>query len=93
MAERLDRALHVAARLIGGAGAPRAAVALDRCDGAAFFVALARRGAVAFRCWAVLRAAVARFFVEALDPDLRALVERLREDCLFGCGISLSPSV
>ena len=61
-----------------GVALRRAALALDRCDGAAFFfVALARRGAVAFRCWAVLRAAVARFFVEALDPDLRAPVERL----------------
>jgi hypothetical protein len=47
---------------------------------------------VVFRCCVVLRAAVARFLVEALDPDLRAPDVRLREDCLFGCGISLSPS-
>jgi hypothetical protein len=66
---------------------------VDRPDAAAFFLAApARRGAAAFRCCAVRRAAVALLLVEALDPDLRAPVERLREDCLFGCGISLSLS-
>jgi hypothetical protein len=67
----------------------RAVVALARDDGAAvFFGAALFFGVAAFRCCAVLRAVVARFLVDALDPDLRAPVERLREDCLFGCGIS-----
>jgi hypothetical protein len=63
-----------------------------RDDEAAFFGAARFLGAVRFfgaaalRCWAVLRAAAARFFVVALAPDLRA-------DCFLGCGISHSLSL
>ena len=80
---------------------PLAARALARDDEerdfalelAVFFLAagaLERRWAAVLRCWAVFRAAEARFLVVAL-ADLRALVARLRED-FFGCGISLSLS-